>query len=107
MWCVCICVCESYVHKLLEGDLAILVLVHGLAELRDDLSDAVARQRQIGSFEQVGELPGTDVAITVHICRTQEFLITCVCVCVCLGVCMCVCLCVSLVCVCVCVCVRL
>lgn len=53
--------------KLIKGDLAILVLVHGLAELLDDLTNSISRQRKIGHFKQLIQLICADVAISVQI----------------------------------------
>lgn len=58
-----------YLHELVEGDLAVFVLVHGLTELLDDLADSVSRQRKISHFEQLSQLVCADVAVRVQIWR--------------------------------------
>lgn len=50
--------------EIVEGE-----LVAGLGQLLDDLSDPVARQRQVGGPEKLGELGLADEAIVVHIWR--------------------------------------
>lgn len=63
-WCKIVLI---YLYELVEGDLAIFVLVHCLTELLDDLTHSVSRQRKISHFEQLIQLICADVAIRVQI----------------------------------------
>lgn len=58
--------------ELVEGDLPVLVEVHGSAELLDDLTHAVSRQGQVRLLEELVQLIGADVTVTVHVCGKRS-----------------------------------
>lgn len=61
----------TYGHKLFEADLVVFVAISFTHQLVDDLPHLVARQREVGLFEQLMELKVADEAITVEVCHDK------------------------------------